>query len=221
MDILRHKDYFNPITVNKQIHIIGVGAVGSHIASNLTRLGISKIHIWDIDTVSSYNIPNQLFVDSSIKMLKTTAIAQEIQRINPNIEIIIHKAYTNEKLNGYVFLCLDSIALRKKFYKENRHNLDLEYVFDTRIALENGQVFTTKWNLIKPYERIISYSNFKENEVKVDTAACGSKLAILPTVVYAATIATAQFINIIKKEPEENIPQVIYFNAFKHILKRL
>jgi len=114
MDTIRHREYFNPINITDDIHVIGVGAVGSHILNNLTRLGIKKIHIWDIDTVSSYNIPNQLFVDESIGKKKTEAMITEMLRINPRIIIQKHNKYTAQKLKGYVFLCVDSIHIRMK-----------------------------------------------------------------------------------------------------------
>jgi tRNA A37 threonylcarbamoyladenosine dehydratase len=61
IDLLRQRDYFNPLNIKKEIHIIGVGAVGSHVAQNLARLGIKALHLWDFDIVTSHNIPNQMF----------------------------------------------------------------------------------------------------------------------------------------------------------------
>ena len=215
MDTVRHQDYFNPIDVTEQIHIIGVGAVGSHIASNLARLGIKEITLWDFDTVSSYNIPNQLFETEDISKKKTEAVKEKLEQINPDIKIKIKEKYDKEKLFGYVFLCVDSIKIRKQFYEKNKYNMKLKTVFDTRIALEEGQVITTVWNG-KNLKRTLDFTDYDDSEVSEELSACGSKLAILPTVLYAGTVATTQFINTIKKE---EIPQIIYFNSFKNTIK--
>lgn len=29
MDLTKHEDWFNPVTINNSIHVIGVGALGS------------------------------------------------------------------------------------------------------------------------------------------------------------------------------------------------
>jgi len=217
MDTIRHSDYFNPIQVTDQIHIIGVGAVGSHIASNLARLGIKEITIWDFDTVSAYNIPNQLFVAENIEVTKTEALKHELQRINPEIIVHIKEKYTAEELFGYVFLCVDSIKIRLSFYNNNKYNANIIATYDTRIALENGQIITTIWNA-KNIKRTLDFTDYGDEEVNEDVSKCGSKLAILPTVLYSGTIATAQFINTIKKE---DITQIIYFNSFKNLITKI
>ncbi len=52
MDLSKSLEYLNPITdIQGDIHIIGIGAMGSRVAELLVRLGIERLHIWDMDTV--------------------------------------------------------------------------------------------------------------------------------------------------------------------------
>lgn len=56
MNLNKHREYFDPEKIREAkvpIHIIGVGAIGSHIAIQLAKLGIEEITVWDFDTVDS------------------------------------------------------------------------------------------------------------------------------------------------------------------------
>ena len=61
LDTLRHLDFFNPMKIKEEVHIIGVGAVGSHIAHALVRLGVQRLHIRDFDKIDTHNNPKQKF----------------------------------------------------------------------------------------------------------------------------------------------------------------
>lgn len=59
MNLNKHREYFDPEKIREAkvpIHIIGVGAIGSHIAIQLAKLGIEEITVWDFDTVDDHNI---------------------------------------------------------------------------------------------------------------------------------------------------------------------
>jgi adenylyltransferase/sulfurtransferase len=216
LNIIRQMEFFNPIDINDTIHVIGVGAVGSHTANNLARLNIQELHIWDYDTVESHNIPNQLFTDNDIGKTKTTALANYLQSINPEIHIIVHEKYTNELLRGHVFVCVDSIDVRNQIYKANEFNMYLLSVYDTRIGLEDGQVYSADWHKAQDLKDLLNASNFKKEEVETPKSICGSKLTILPTVQMAATIATSNFINFIKTK---TLKRTILFNSFNLYIK--
>ena len=63
MNLSKSLEYFDPLnTVKGAIHVIGIGAMGSRVAELLARLGIKKIHIWDMDVVEDKNIANQAYL---------------------------------------------------------------------------------------------------------------------------------------------------------------
>ena len=49
MDISRSIEVFNPDVLDKDVHIIGVGATGSFVLQTLVRFGVNEINIWDFD----------------------------------------------------------------------------------------------------------------------------------------------------------------------------
>ena len=63
---IKQGDYFQPIDDLKYpIHIIGVGAIGSTLATMLARMGVQEMHLYDIDSVEMKNICNQAFLGSA------------------------------------------------------------------------------------------------------------------------------------------------------------
>ena len=88
MNLSKSLEFFDPLNqVDGSIHIIGIGAMGSRVAELLVRLGVPKIHIWDMDTVEDKNVANQLYLHSHIGMLKTDALELFLKDINPNLVV--------------------------------------------------------------------------------------------------------------------------------------
>lgn len=211
LDTIRHLDFFDPMEVKDSVHVIGVGAVGSHVANALARLGIENIHIWDFDNVESHNIPNQMFTQKDLNDLKINAIEKQLKEINPEINIFKHNKYEKNELEGFIFACVDSIEVRKEIYEINEYNPLVKAVFDTRIALAEGQVFSADWSSTEDIAMLLEQCNFTHDEVEIPVSACGTKLAVLPTVQFTATSAVSNFINFIK---EGTLKRMIMFNAF-------
>ena len=147
MNLSKSLEYFDPLNqVDGAIHIIGVGAMGSRVAELLARLGIRKIHIWDMDTVEDKNITNQAYYHRHIGMKKTDALEDLLKDINPKIEVSKHGEYTAQPITGYIFLCVDSIELRYKIAKNNELNPNIKAMFDTRMRLTDAQSYAADWS---------------------------------------------------------------------------
>jgi hypothetical protein len=87
-------------------------------------------------------------------------------------------------------------------------------MFDTRIGLNDGQVFSARWDKRKQIENLIALSDWKQEESEIPVSACGTRLAVLPTVQMAATLATSNFIQL-NKNKETFKPNII-FDAFNY-----
>ena len=213
MDINKHIEFFNPALVkNKEIHIIGVGAVGSFIALFLAKLGISSIHIWDFDTVEEHNITNQLYNFKDLNKLKTEALKEHLLNNNPDLLVYCHGKYTNQILRGIIFSSVDSAELRYNIASLNQFNTEIKLLIDTRIGLESGQLYTIDWTNYEKIENYLKAINFKDNEVTTPVSACGSTLSVSPSVVITSCYAVAQLINFVNKQP---ITPIIVFDAFQ------
>lgn len=217
MDLTKSFEYFNPVNVRGKCHIIGCGSVGSTIAENLARLGITNFVLYDFDIVEPHNLANQMFVHSDIKTPKVDAVKRIICAINPDAKntIEIHdNGYVDQKLNGYVFLAVDNIDLRRDICVKNRMNRAIKAVFDFRTRLEDAQHYAADWGDIRQVDNLIKTMEFSHDEAHAATpvTACGTELGVAPTVRVICSLGVANFMNLIRQKPLKNIVVCNPFN---------
>lgn len=215
MNLSKSLEYLDPINdIEGAIHVIGVGAMGSRVVELLARLGVPKIHVWDMDTVEDKNVTNQVYFQYQVGQKKVDAIEVICTQINPSIKIIKHGEYKDQALSGYVFLCVDSIELRHTIATSNINNKAIKAMFDTRMRLEDAQSYGADWNNAIQKKTFISSMEFTDEEAKDATpvSACGTALSVAPTVVSTAAFTVANFINLIRKSKCDSM---IFTNAFE------
>jgi molybdopterin/thiamine biosynthesis adenylyltransferase len=202
VDLSKSFEYFDPTDVDGKCHIIGCGSVGSTIAENLARLGVTKFVLYDFDTVEPHNIANQMFTARDIKMPKVEATKRLITDINPDAKDtveIVPEGYTGQKLNGYVFLCVDNIDLRREICAKNKMNRSIKVVFDCRTRLEDAQTYAAEWGDLKQVNNLIKSMEFSHEEAHAatPTSACGRVLGVAPTVRMVCCLCVCNFMNYI------------------------
>src|ERR1700719_2988295 len=70
---------------------IGAGGLGSPIAMYLAAAGIGKLGILDFDSVDFSNLQRQIIHGTEdVGRLKTQSAKETINRINPNVEVVIY-----------------------------------------------------------------------------------------------------------------------------------
>lgn len=186
--------------IEEDIHIIGCGAIGSNLAIMLTRLGASKITLWDDDIVSGHNITNQSYYESDRNLPKVEQLAKQLKAINNNLNLKINNCkYKNQRLSGYVFLCVDNIDTRKDIVITNKINRNIKAMFDFRMGLYDAQTYACKWK----GEDINSFydtMNFTHEEAKdiLPVSPCGTSLSVLPTVMTVVSCGVSNFIKLVR-----------------------
>ena len=219
MDLSKMEGFFNPENIKENIHIIGCGSIGSVLAELLIRTGIEgvKIHLYDFDIVEPHNMTNQLFFQEDIGHLKVEAVRNNILRINPNLEkcVVIHpKGWNGEALDGHVFLCVDSIEVRKEIAKGNLYNPRIKFMCDFRTRLTDAQHYAADWSNKEQKEDFIASMNFTEEEAKEATpmSACGTTLSVAPTIRDIVCKGVANWMNFILDK--ERLKKLILVDAF-------
>jgi len=90
IDTARLKGLIDP-NVMQTSHVVVIGVGGSaSFCKNIARLGVGKLELCDFDIVSATNVATQGYGAHQIGQFKVKALAEEIQQINPNVEIITH-----------------------------------------------------------------------------------------------------------------------------------
>ena len=202
VDYWRQLDLFSPEKFgDKEVHVVGVGATGSYVALLLAKMGVTNLHVWDFDDVESHNLPNQVFRLKDVGQPKVDAL-REIIADATGIEITAHnEAVTGgTPLRGIVFLLVDSMNVRKDIWSGSlKFKLPVELMIETRMAIDNGRVYTIKPSRpadIKLWEGTL-YSDEEAEE-----SACTNR-SIAPTVAYIASLAVWKLIKFFNGEEYE------------------
>lgn len=207
MDRSKFSEFFNPEELQNRVNVVGVGAIGSNICLQLTRLGIETIHIYDFDTVDAHNIANQMYDEDDINELKVNAIARKMKAINPHCNVITHEEGLQEPyiLNGYIFMCVDSIELRKEITEANRLNRNTSAIFDFRMRLTDAQYYCAKEDY--EYDELLKTMNFTHEEAQeaTPTSACGVELSVIYAPNIITSFGVSNFVKISKNGNYDNI----------------
>ena len=219
MDLAKSYEYFQPDKFDDRIHILGVGSVGSGVAELLARFGFTKFSLYDFDIVESKNIVNQIYDTRHIGMLKLEAIKNIMLDINPEIGQhlkLYPQGYTNQRLSGIVFLCIDDIELRHKIAQENKANPMIRAMFDFRTRLTTSQHYAADWRDSEMIDNFIESMNFTNEEARQATqvSACGVSLCVAPTVRLICNIGVMNLINFLRTGQLRHFCQVDIENFY-------
>lgn len=202
MDLAKSYEFLRPEQVRHRIHIIGCGAVGSTIAENLARFGITNMTLWDDDYVTPHNVANQMFTSVHIGRPKVQALAEILRDINPDIGRglqLKEERYAGQRLSGYVFLAVDNIDTRRQIAESLMGNLAVKAMFDFRIGLENAQHYAAVWSDPVMVQAFIASMQFSHEEAQASTpvSACNMPLSVCPTVRMIVAAGVANFVNMV------------------------
>jgi hypothetical protein len=216
VDLAKSLEFFNPTELQKDrpIHIIGVGAIGSHVAEMLARLGCTNLNLYDFDIVDSKNIANQMYFDIQIGKSKLDSIMETLHAIDPFVKArLFSKGWTGQPLQGYVFLCVDSIELRRKITEEQMYNNNIVFMCDFRMRLSDAQHYAADWSERRNREIFLSTMQFTDKDAAAATpvSACGTELSVIPTVRVITAMGVSNFINFAKGE---GLKKMILVDAF-------
>lgn len=221
MNLSKSYEFFQPDRFSERIHIIGCGSVGSVVAENLARFGITRMTLYDFDTVEPRNLANQMFTQDDVGRLKVEALADMLHRINPEIDndlTLVPKGYAGQKLSGYVMLCVDNIDLRREIATANKSNAFIKGMFDFRTGLTDAQHYAADWKDMKMVQGFLNSMAFTHEEAKASTpvSACNVTLSVCPTVRAIVALGVANFINFVKGGP---LKKIISIDAFSPSLE--
>lgn len=202
LDVRRHMELFDPYTFNTPVKIIGAGATGSWVALFLAKLGITDITVYDFDNVEEHNVPNQAFGLSSIGIPKVHALSNDIEVATGAIINAKNEKYENQRLNGIVFLLVDSMKERKRIWETGiKMQTQIKHLIEPRMGLNMSRIYNvnpTDLTQIKRYEE----SYYSDDEAEV--SACGTSMSVITSAVTTASWCVRQLINFHNDEELDN-----------------
>lgn len=220
MDLSRHISVFSPDAVKHPIHIIGVGATGSFVAMELARMGCPVLNIYDFDDVEIHNIPNQYYDTDDLGKLKAEALADKLKLINPNIVVNVftsavlpvhddeHKGI--DDLEGYVFLLVDSMKVRKELWQAIKKNKDIIHCWESRLGSDQARVYSLDMS-VKDFSKY--EADFYDDD-NAEVSACGTSITVLPIVLQTASLMIVQFIELVMERVGTYYFKTIFDNHY-------
>lgn len=209
LDLSRSREIYQPNPIHPRIHLIGVGATGSHIWDILISLGYPKVNCYDFDIVEEHNLGNQMYNAEDVGSPKVTALRQHTQRklgltaenntistaglsynfFNAKVGAATIKSLTLEG-SHLIMLCIDGVESRKEFvrdlYTSGWGNINM--LVETRIASRHGEVYTLWPQLYSQYLAWDSTLTTDDDEA-YEASACGGSLSVKPTIMSVASTA--------------------------------
>ena len=215
IDLSKSLDYFKPSSIgNTRCHIIGCGSVGGNVAVYLARLGVTKITLYDFDTVEPHNLANQVFRQKDVGEFKTDALLDILTEINPDVDVKIEKdGWHGQNLSGYVFLAPDNIDTRRQIVEQNQYNTYIKLMIDFRTELEGAQMFAADWSIASQIENLLNTMNFTHEEASESTpvSACGTTLGVGSVPRMIADLGVNNWLNFVRGK---ELKKLVLLNAF-------
>lgn len=151
MMVARHTPYVHEKLKKGKVAIAGLGGLGSNIAVMLTRIGVGKLLLVDFDIVEPSNLNRQNYYVSHLGMPKTKALQEQLQQINPYIEVEtktvkITPDNVRELFSGYDIICE---AFDRADQKSMLINAALEQLPEVKIVSGSGMAGYESSNLIQ------------------------------------------------------------------------
>ena len=220
MDLSKSYEFFQPEKETAKIHIIGCGSVGSTIAENLVRCGVTNLVLWDFDRVEAHNIVNQMFRQQDVGRLKCEALKDILSDINPEVANTVEvkpEGWNGRLLSGYLFLCVDSIELRREIVEKHMNSTFVKAVFDFRTSLESAQHYAADWADYDMKNNLLKSMQFSHEEAANETpvSACGVTLGVATTVRLVCDLGVNNYINFVKGN---GIKKMMMIDGFHFVL---
>ena len=80
-----------------RVGIAGAGGLGSNCAVALARSGVGTLVLSDFDIIEEPNLNRQYYFTDQIGMMKTDALKENIERINPDVIVIPYQKRLDNK----------------------------------------------------------------------------------------------------------------------------
>lgn len=98
------------ILESAKIGIAGAGGLGSNVAMLLVRAGLRKFVIADFDEVNESNLNRQFFFRNQIGAKKVVALAENLRRIEPDLELELHDSKLTDANVSEMFAGCDVVV---------------------------------------------------------------------------------------------------------------
>lgn len=143
------------------VAIVGAGAIGSHVAECLAKIGISTMEAWDYDTVESHNLANQGFYLTDVGQSKVKVLEARLKN-HLGVDFTAHVSKITGDSKKFsqpvVVSAVDSMASRKDIWEIVKRCPSVQLFIDARMGAMYGQIYAvllTAEGQVEKYEKTL------------------------------------------------------------------
>lgn len=196
MDIVKHIAVFDPNLIRGKVAVIGLGALGSAVALQLAKLGLS-LTLFDDDSVAGHNIANQvLYGPTDVGLPKVEAAAKVLFELTGSRSITnCEKVTARHQVRGFhsLFVCVDSMAQRSALC-DLTFCAGITLLVEGRMGARNGAAYC-----FYPDDRrqlgLYRRELYQDEDVVEDRAVCGTTQSVVSTASMVASHMVWLFIS--------------------------
>jgi molybdopterin/thiamine biosynthesis adenylyltransferase len=191
--------------MEKRIALIGVGTIGSHLASILGRMQV-PMTLYDHDTVEEHNLTTQTYGAADIGKTKVEAVLAQLAHVQPEHphDVVVGKfePWGDDKAFDLIVSAVDSLEARKEIAKMLIEQGITLPIVDGRVGREQVEVYY--------FENAKAWLDQLPEEGDEDP--CGARFTA-----YSAVIAAGLMANDIKRFlMNQTVQPRIIFDAASH-----
>lgn len=216
MDFRRQYDIINPDAIDQpRIHIVGCGGIGSFVGYYLAQMGLTRLTLWDADSVEEHNLPNQNFLKKHVGMNKAKAMKDMIgEKGIDTTNIKLKKTFfTNSSkfvaeegdTKVFVIVATDNMATRRDVADACVKDRNVERLFDGRLGGLMFQMFNINSPYANFYNDYFKYQLFDDSEA--EQLPCTERAVIFVGAMIGSMMAHQVYLSL--KEPESTRESVL------------
>lgn len=143
---IRQKDFFLPSQAEEApVTVVGAGGIGSWTALILAKLGITRLSVYDSDSVEWHNVPSQFYRAADVGKPKVNALRDALRNNTPIQEVTArHEIFNGPEMNGIFIIAVDSMEERARLCNSFQNELLRGWqgtIIDARMGGEQLEVY--------------------------------------------------------------------------------
>lgn len=206
MDYTRHSGIVNMQRIQtNSVTLIGAGAIGSFTALTLTKMGITKLEVFDEDGVSEHNLPNQFYRIQDIGQFKVDALQDIVEDFSEQVITVRKEMYTNQQLNSTVIVATDSMSSRRLVWEQHLKQPQTSLYIEARMGGQFGLVYTIS---SKSKANVKFYENTLHSDKDSAQLPCTAR-SIIYNVLMLSSLISKAYASVMSDKP---MPREMVFN---------
>ena len=158
--------------------IVGCGAGGSFTALTLTKLGVGKLILYDMDTVEPHNVSNQFFRLSDLGKNKAKATKELCEEHKTDLQLIeaFNERFIEQPIKTDIALALtDTIEGRQNVFKQAVASSKCVLYIDARMLANDWQIYTVN---TRNYEQVLTFWKDYLEDIQTQNQPCTASMII-------------------------------------------